>query len=201
MVSTEHKYDRFARIYDLMEKPIEKVTFSHLREKFRSLLEGKVLEVGVGTGKNIPYYPEDVEVTGIDFSKGMLVKAQKRIDRLSVRNVSLIEMDVEDMQFSSESFDTVLSTFVFCTVPNPIRGLEEVYRVLKPGGKAVFIEHMRSEKHFLNIPLYMMNVFTTTLLGTSTIRETQKNIEKAGFKIDDVQNTGFDIIRFIVARK
>jgi ubiquinone/menaquinone biosynthesis C-methylase UbiE len=201
MASTEHKYDRFARIYDLMEKPIEKVTFSHLREKFRSLLEGKVLEVGVGTGKNIPYYPEDVEVTGIDFSKGMLVKAQKRIDRLSVRNVSLIEMDVEDMQFSSESFDTVLSTFVFCTVPNPIRGLEEVYRVLKPGGKAVFIEHMRSEKPFLNIPLYMMNVFTTALLGTSTIRETQKNIEKAGFKIDDVQNTGFDIIRFIVARK
>jgi ubiquinone/menaquinone biosynthesis C-methylase UbiE len=201
MAPTERKYDRFSRVYDLIEKPIEKVTFSHLREKFRSLLEGKVLEVGIGTGKNIPYYPEDIEVSGIDFSKGMLVKAQKRIQRLSVRNVSLIEMDVEDMQFSNESFNTVLSTFVFCTVPNPVRGLEEVYRVLKSGGKAVFIEHMKSEKPFLNIPLYMMNVFTTALLGTSTIRETQKNIGHAGLTIESVQNVGFDIIRFIIAKK
>ena len=159
MEPTERKYDRFARIYDPIEKPIEIATFSHLREKFRSLLEGKVLEVGIGTGKNIPYYPEGIEVTGIDFSQGMLVKAQKRIDRLSVRNISLIEMDVENMQFSDGSFDTVLSTFVFCTVPNPVRGLKEVYRVLKPGGKAVFIEHMKSEKPLLNIPLYMMNIF------------------------------------------
>jgi ubiquinone/menaquinone biosynthesis C-methylase UbiE len=201
MARTERKYDRFSKVYDLIEKPIEKFTFSHLREKIRTLLEGKVLEVGIGTGKNIPYYPEGIGVTGIDFSKGMLVKAQKRIDRLSSQNVSLFEMDVENMQFPDESFDAVLSTFVFCTVPNPARGLEEVHRVLKPRGKAVFIEHMKSEKSLLNIPLYVMNVFTMALLGTSTIRETQKNIEKAGFKIDSVQNVGFDIIRFIVARK
>jgi ubiquinone/menaquinone biosynthesis C-methylase UbiE len=201
MARTERKYDRFSKVYDLIEKPIEKITFSHLREKIRTLLEGRVLEVGIGTGKNIPYYPEDIGVTGIDFSKGMLVKAQKKIDRLSVQNVSLFEMDVEDMQFPDESFDTVLSTFVFCTVPYPVRGLEEVHRVLKPRGRAVFIEHMKSEKPLLNIPLYVMNVFTTALLGTSTIRETQKNIEKAGLTIESVQNVGFDIIRFIVARK
>ncbi len=201
MARTERKYDRFSKLYDLMEKPIEKFKFSHLREKIDTVIEGKVLEVGIGTGKNIPYYPEGITVTGIDFSKGMIEKAQKRINKLSLQNVSLFEMDIEHMQFSDESFDTVLSTFVFCTVPNPIRGLKEVYRVLKPGGKAVFIEHMKSGKAVLNIPLYVMNVFTTALLGTSTIRETQNNIEKTGFKVERVQNVGFDIIRFIVAEK
>jgi ubiquinone/menaquinone biosynthesis C-methylase UbiE len=149
----------------------------------------------------MPYYPDDIEVIGIDFSKGMLVKAKKRIVNLSLQNVSLLEMDIENMNFEDESFDTILSAFVFCTVPRPVKGLQEVYRVLKSGGTAVFIEHMKSENALLNISLYMMNIFTTALLGTSTIRETQKNIEKVGFKIEKVQNIGFDILRFIVAKK
>ncbi len=184
-----------------MEKPVEKFKFSKLREKAHTFLKGKVLEVGIGTGKNMLYYPDDIEVVGIDFSKGMLAKAQLKINKLTLSNVSLLEMDIENMKFEDESFDTVLSVFVFCTVPRPIIGLYEVYRVLKPGGKAVFIEHMKSANALLNIPLYMMNLFTISLLGTSTIRETQKNIEKVGFKIENVQNEWFDIVRFIVAKK
>lgn len=184
-----------------MEKPVEILKFSNLREKAHTFLKGKVLEVGIGTGKNMLYYPDDIEVVGIDFSKGMLAKAQLKINKLTLSNVSLLEMDIENMKFEDESFDTVLSVFVFCTVPRPIIGLHEVYRVLKPGGKAVFIEHMKSANALLNIPLYMMNLFTISLLGTSTIRETQKNIEKVGFKIENVQNEWFDIVRFIVAKK
>lgn len=201
MISTERKYNRFSKVYDLLEKPVEKFKFSNLREKAHTSLKGKVLEVGIGTGKNMLYYPDDIEVVGIDFSKGMLAKAQVKINKLTLSNVSLLEMDIENMKFEDESFDTVLSVFVFCTVPRPIIGLQEVYRVLKPGGKAVFIEHMKSANALLNIPLYMMNLFTISLLGTSTIRETQKNIEKVGFKIENVQNEWFDIVRFIVAKK
>ena len=201
MTKTIKKYDIFSRVYDLFERPMEKYLFSSLRKRALAFAIGEVLEVGIGTGKNIPHYLDNVKVTGIDFSRGMLEKAKRKKEKLSLKNVTLLEMDVENMSFQDEFFDTVVSTFVFCTVPYPLKGLQEVYRVLKQGGKAVFLEHMKSNSFFLNIPLYMMNVFTKTLIGTSMIRETQKNIEKVGFKIKDVQNVYSDIVRLIVAGK
>jgi ubiquinone/menaquinone biosynthesis C-methylase UbiE len=195
------KYNRFSIVYDLLERPIEKYLFSNLRKKVTSYSAGKVLEVGIGTGKNMSYYPHDVEVTGIDFSKGMLRKAERKKEILSLSNVTLLEMNVENMTFEDNFFDTVVSSFVFCTVPDPLKGLHEVYRVLKPGGNAVFLEHMRSSYTALNIPLYVMDVFSKALVGTSLIRETQMNIEKSGFIPNKVENYSFDIVRLIVTAK
>lgn len=195
------KYDRFSKIYDLFESPMEMRAFSKYRKKALSLAKGKVLGIGVGTGKNLPYYPEGVEVIGIDFSRGMLEKAEKRKKELGLENVKLLYMDAQNMEFDDNTFDTVVSTFVFCTVPDPIKGLKEAYRVLKPGGTAIFLEHMKSNSRLLNIPLYLMEPFIKTLLGTSMLRETQKNIEKAGFKIEKVENLFFNIVRLIIATK
>ena len=180
---------------------MERRVFSKYRERALSLIEGKVLEVGVGTGKNLPYYPEGVEVTAIDFSRGMLERAEKKRIELGLKNVELLPMDVQNLEFEDDTFDTVVGTFVFCTVPDPVKGLREVYRVLKPGGKAIFLEHMKSESKLLNVPLYMMEPFIRTLLGTSMLRETQKNIEKAGFKVERVENLFFDVVRLITAKK
>lgn len=201
MSKTAKKYDRFSRIYDLFEGPMERGAFSKYRKKALSLAKGKVLEIGVGTGKNLPHYPKDVEVIGIDFSKGMLEKAEKKRKELGLENVKLLLMDAQNMEFEDNTFDTVVSTFVFCTVPDPTKGLKEAYRVLKPGGKAIFLEHMKSESKLLNIPLYIMDPVMRALLGTSMVRETQKHIEKAGFKIERVENLFFDIVRLIVATK
>ena len=195
------KYDRFSKIYDLFESPMEMRAFSKYRKKALSLAKGKVLEIGIGTGKNLPYYHEGVEVIGIDFSRGMLEKAEKRKKELGLENVKLLYMDAQNMEFDDNTFDTVVSTFVFCTVPDPIKGLKEAYRVLKPGGTAIFLEHMKSNLRLLNIPLYLMEPFIKTLLGTSMLRETQKNIEKAGFKIEKVENLFFDIVRLIITTK
>ncbi|RLF77020.1 methyltransferase type 11 [Thermococci archaeon] len=195
------KYDRFSKIYDLFESPMEMRAFSKYRKKALSLAKGKVLESGIGTGKNLPYYPEGVEVIGIDFSRGMLEKAEKRKKELGLENVKLLYMDAQNMELDDNTFDTVVSTFVFCTVPDPIKGLKEAYRVLKPGGTAIFLEHMKSNLRLLNIPLYLMEPFIKTLLGTSMLRETQKNIEKAGFKIEKVENLFFNIVRLIIATK
>ena len=195
------KYDRFSKIYDLFESPMEMRAFSKYRKKALSLAKGKVLEIGIGTGKNLPYYPGGVEVIGIDFSQGMLEKAEKRKKKLGLDNVELLYMDAQNMEFDDNTFDTVVSTFVFCTVPDPIKGLKEAYRVLKPGGTAIFLEHMKSNSRLLNIPFYLMEPFIKTLLGTSMLRETQKNIEKAGFKIEKVENLFFDIVRLIIATK
>ncbi|AEC52494.1 ubiquinone/menaquinone biosynthesis methyltransferase; (ubiE) [Pyrococcus sp. NA2] len=201
MDSTARKYDRFSKIYDIFEIPMEIWAFSKYRQKALSLVKGKVLEIGVGTGKNLPYYPAGVEVIGIDISKGMLERAERRRRKLGLDNVKLLLMDVQNLEFEDNTFDTVLSTFVFCTVPDPLKGLREAYRVLKPGGKAIFLEHMKSESRLLNIPLYLIDPITKALVGTSMVRETQKNIEKAGFKIERVENLFFDIVRLIIATK
>lgn len=166
------------------------------------MAHGKVLEVGVGTGKNIPYYDIDsLELTAIDFSGGMLDIAKKKKSQFGWESLELIEMDVEDLKFDDESFDTIVNTFVFCTVPNPKQGLKEIYRVLKPGGKAIFVEHMKSQNSLLNLFLKFMNYFSSRFLGTSMLRETQKSIEEAGFKIVSTEYRFFDIVRVIVASK
>jgi ubiquinone/menaquinone biosynthesis C-methylase UbiE len=95
----------------------------------------------------------------------------------------------------------VISTFVFCTVPNPLKGLEEVYRVLKPGGKAVFLEHMRSRSPFVNLFLGLMNLYSRPVLGTSMLRRTQENIILSGFNIVLVEHLLLDVVRLIVGKK
>lgn len=198
---TSQKYSQIAKLYDLFEWPIEKLLFKKLRKEAVSYTYGHVLEVGVGTGKNLPYYNKNVDLTAIDFSSGMLEVAKNKKTEVDLKAFKLYEMDVQDLKFEDDTFDTVISTFVFCTVPDPIAGLREVYRVSKPKGKVIFLEHMKSKYFVLNIFLYLMNIVSTKLLGTSMIRETQKNIEQAGFTIVSVEHKLFDIIRLIIATK
>ena len=198
---TSHKYSRIAKLYDLFEWPIETILFKKLRKEALSYAYGHVLEVGVGTGKNLPYYNKDVDLTAIDFSPGMLEIAKSKKTEAYLKVLNLYEMDIQDLKFKDDTFDTVISTFVFCTVPDPIAGLKEVYRVLKPEGKVIFLEHMKSKYLVLNIFLYFMNIVSTRILGTSMIRETQKNIEQADFTIVSVENKLFDIVRLIIATK
>jgi len=199
--STSEKYNRASKNYDLFELPAEKFLFSKIRKKAFRNIHGKILEIGIGTGKNLPYYPYDAEVTGIDFSTGMLGKAEILLSKLNLPNVSLFKMDAQNLMFEDDTFDFVISSFVFCTVPDPLKGLSEAFRVLKPGGTAIFIEHMKSNSFILNLLLNLMNLITVPITGTYMNRETQKNIEKAGFRIESVENYLFDIVRHIRARK
>lgn len=201
MPNTEEKYTRASRLYDLFEKPIEKILFSRNRKKAIPFTYGNILEVGVGTGKNLPLYDPKSTVTGIDFSPGMLNRAKERLKQLELKQCELKEMDAQNMTFSIEHFDSVLSTFVFCTVPDPHKGLAEVNRVLKKGGKAIFLEHMKSKNPLINMFLHMMNLFSLPVLGTSMTRETKKNIESAGFEIIEEDHRFFDVVRLIVAVK
>lgn len=115
---TKRRYDRIARIYDFMEYPVEVMFFSGWRKELFSFVSGKVLEVGIGTGKNLLYYPQGIKLTGIDISSRMLRKAKIRAAEMRY-SLDLMVMDVEDMSFSDQSFDYVVSTFVFCSVHVP----------------------------------------------------------------------------------
>ena len=200
-LKTSIKYSRASRFYDLSELPIELFLFRKFCIRAIALANGKTLEVGVGTGKNLPYYSPEIELTAIDFSQGMLKIVRKKQLQLQRELITLQEMDVQKLSFKDNTFDTIISTFVFCTVPDPVAGLKELYRVLKPDGKAIFLEHMKSKRALINIHLYMMNIFTKAILGTSMIRETQKNIESVGFTVQSVENLAFDVVRLIVAGK
>ena len=199
--SVSQKYDRAANHYDRMERCVEILFFRRFRRLAVSYARGETLEVGVGTGKNIPYYPSDLQVTAIDFSPGMMQKAAQKKERFGADNIRLLEMDVERLAFPDNTFDTSISTFIFCTVPNPVCGLAELRRVLKPGGKAIFLEHMKSSNPLINLCLYVMNLCSQRFLGTSMIRETQKNIAASGLQILQVHHLILDVVRLIVVEK
>jgi ubiquinone/menaquinone biosynthesis C-methylase UbiE len=183
------RFDRIAWIYDFMESPMEILSVSAWRSELLSNVRGKVLEVGVGTGKNLPYYPEGIELTGIDISLKMLERAKQRADTLKIK-AELLLMDIEKMTFPDRYFDTIVSTFVFCSVPDPIQGLREVKRVLKDGGVALFLEHVRSENWFLGKMMDIFNPMVRSLIGPNINRRTVENIRKAGLNIISVENMG-----------
>ena len=110
------------------------------------------MAVGIGTGKNLPYYKSEIELTAIDFSSGMLGIAQHKYGKTKLKKLTFKEIDAQNLSFDDNTFDTIISTFVFCIVPDPISGIKEIRRVLKPSGKAIFLEHMKSNSKFINIP-------------------------------------------------
>ena len=183
------RFDRIAWIYDFMESPMERLSVSAWRSELLSNVRGKVLEVGVGTGKNLPYYPEGIELTGMDISLKMLERAKQRADTLKIK-AELVLMDIEKMTFPDRYFDYIVSTFVFCSVPDPIQGLREVKRVLKDDGVALFLEHVRSENWFLGKMMDIFNPMVRSLIGSNINRSTVENIRKAGLNIISVENMG-----------
>jgi phosphatidylethanolamine/phosphatidyl-N-methylethanolamine N-methyltransferase len=104
----------------------------------------RVLEVGVGTGINLSMYPKEATVTGIDFSAEMLEKARERMARKGVRNARLLQMDAADLKFEDGSFDIVYAPYLISVVPDPVKVAREMYRVCRPGGRIIILNHFLS---------------------------------------------------------
>ncbi|MBB6217270.1 ubiquinone/menaquinone biosynthesis C-methylase UbiE [Anaerosolibacter carboniphilus] len=190
------RYDRVSAIYDIFESPMELMALKKWRLEVMKELSGKVLEVGVGTGKNIEYYPEGLDITAIDFSEKMLAKAKDKAERLG-KKVNLRHMDVQKLEFPDQTFDTIFTTCVFCSVPDPIKGLKEMGRVCKPNGKIIMIEHVRSESAVLGLVMDLFNPLVVNLYGANINRRTVENVYKAGFTKVEVSNLSSDIVKKI----
>ena len=194
------RYDRIAYLYDYLEKPMENMVLRKWRIHLFQEVKGKVLEVGVGTGKNIEHYHDAIEVTAIDFSHKMLLIAEKRAENLG-KNVDLKEMDVQCMTFSDNTFDFVIATCVFCSVPDPVKGFVEIGRVLKPQGKVFLIEHVRSEDKLLGFLMDVMNPLVVNFYGANINRRTEENIKKSNLGQIKVTNLWGDIVKIIEITK
>jgi len=197
---TRARYDRIAPAYDRMETFMER-RYSSWRQRVWSLVvEPKVLEVGVGTGKNMPYYPPDVQVTAVDLSPRMLERARARAKQLGIE-VTLLEMDAQALQFPDASFDSAIATFVFCSVPDPVLGLQEVARVVNPGGRIVLLEHVRAANRLLGALMDIADPLVSRLMGPHISRRTVDNVRLADLTLERVEDLGArGIFKLIVAR-
>jgi phosphatidylethanolamine/phosphatidyl-N-methylethanolamine N-methyltransferase len=197
---TRRRYDRIAPIYDAMEWPLE-FRFRHWRRDLWEMVRRgeNTLEVGVGTGKSFPFYPPGAGVTGIDISEKMLERAKLRAKQLSTE-VSLRVADAQRLPFGDATFDSVVTTFVFCSVPDPLRGLQEARRVLKQGGRLLMIEHVLSERPWLRRLMGWLDPVTHRLWGAHIDRETVKTVIAAGFEVTEVQDLSGDVVKRILAR-
>ena len=196
---TRKRYNRLAFLYDFLEAPMERLRFGLWRSRLRERIEGpRVLEVGVGTGKNLTYYPPGVSITGIDLSPRMLEKANRKATILNLDS-DVKEMDVQQLAFPDHSFDTVFATFVFCSVPNPLQGLKELRRVCKQDGKLLLLEHMRPGNYFLGMLFDVLNPFVVRMMGANINRRTMVSIREAGWRVQVEEHLSLDIVRWIEA--
>jgi ubiquinone/menaquinone biosynthesis C-methylase UbiE len=198
--ATKARYNRLAPVYDQMEFLAE-LRFRPWRQKLWSRVPpGSVLEVGVGTGKNMPFYPDDVRVVGIDLSSRMLAQARERA-REDGAKAELHEMDAQNLAFEDNSFDAAIATFVFCSVPDALRGLEELARVVKADGQIVLLEHMRVNQPVIGSLMDLLNPAVVRIMGANINRRTEENVRRAGLVVERVEELAAGgLVQLIVAR-
>ncbi|MBI2757798.1 MAG: methyltransferase domain-containing protein [Chloroflexi bacterium] len=200
--ATRRRYQRLSHIYDVMEGLAERRFHSWRIKLWEQVPGGRVLEVGIGTGKNMPFYPAGISVIGIDLTPGMLRRAQKRISGLGLcSRVDIRLGDVQELDFSDAVFDSAIATFVFCSVPDPVLGLHELGRVVKPGGRVLLLEHVRSPHPVAGRIMDFFNPLIVRIMGANINRQTVENVRKAGLEIEQVEDLGMGgIFKLIVAR-
>ena len=197
--AVKRRYDRFAHLYDFIEHRSGR--FRIWREVLWSKVSGRrILEIGVGTGGNFAYYPAGIELAGFDVSEKMLAKALEKAKGTAVEG-RLLLMDAQNLGFADHTFDTVVASLVFCTVPDPVKGLKEIARVVKPNGKVVLLEHVLSSNLYLGLMMQAVNPFTRRIFGENFNRKTVENVARSGLLIEKVTDVGWGIFKLIEARK
>ncbi|MGO9057627.1 MAG: class I SAM-dependent methyltransferase [Candidatus Binataceae bacterium] len=192
--ATQLKWDKASGNFDIFSFGDDQRLGPNKRRLFAKM-RGANLMVAAGTGNDFKFFPPGQSVIAIDISPKMLERAAKKIAAYPGK-IELRQMDVTQLHFPDDTFDTVVTVCTFCSVPKPIAGLRELYRVLKPGGQILMFEHVRSRIGPLGIFLDLMTPLSRRL-GPELNRDTVGNVQKAGFRIRREENVYLDIIKII----
>jgi len=201
MTSPRERFDGIASSYDTIFDRLERRVMRRWRGRVWGEVTGeRVLEVGVGTGYNAPYHPAAARVTAVDVSLGMLRRTRDKLAAKGHSVPALAQMDVEHLAFAADVFDCAVATFVFCGVPNPVQGLRELGRVVRPGGRIVLMEHMRAAWKPLARLMDWLNPVSWWIIGEDFNRDTVANVRAAGLRVLHNRNLwARGIVRLIVA--
>jgi ubiquinone/menaquinone biosynthesis C-methylase UbiE len=193
-------YDDRAATYDRSVGFAERLLLGRFRQAYGALLSGETIEVGVGSGLNIPFYLAAVtRGVGVDLSREMLRHARDRTSHLGIP-FALVQADAESLPFPDATFDTVAISLALCTIPDPVKALLELGRVCRPNGRIVMLEHVRSTARPLAAMQRLLSPLNERAIGCHLDRDTFGLARSLGFSIDDAQTRLFDAVRLVVAR-
>jgi len=198
-MSAEVRVDWVARFYDTFNFFIEPFASISRKEILRQA-KGNILEVGVGTRSSLRDYPLGEQIVAVDTSKEMLRRAEVKLKNHN-GEIELCRGDVRNLPFKDEIFDTIFSSWVFCSVTDPVRGLIELRRVLKKEGKLLMLEHVKSRNGALGYLTDGSNPLVARLGVGNINRDTMENLREAGFQIKQERNLAYDLVKAIVAVK
>lgn len=193
------RYDRVAPHYDRRLRFFERTVFASGRRWVCSRASGDVLEIAIGTGLNLPHYPDEVRLVGIDLSPEMLALARRRADQLG-RDVDLRPADAQTLPFPDRSFDTVVATLSLCTIPDERAAIAEARRVLRPGGRLLLLEHVRSTNPAVRLGQAVIEQLTLRLEGDHQLREPHRHVLAEGFTIETRERSKWGIVERLAAR-
>lgn len=193
-------WDRAAGGYDRLMSLVEKVMLGDGRRWAGEQAGGDVLEIGIGTGLSLPAYPPTCRLTGVDLSEQMLNRARARA-RDAGGIIDLRIGDAQALDFPDASFDTVVFSLSLCSIPDDRAAIREAYRVLRPGGRVVAIEHVGSDKRVVRLIQRVIDYFTSRLQGDHQLRQPAQCLREQGFAIDYARRSKLGIIQRVVAVK
>ncbi len=192
--------DKQAPKYDRQMNFFDRVLFAGGREWACSRAEGEVLEIAVGTGRNLDHHRDDVRLTGIELSPEMLAIAERRAEELG-READLHLGDAQDLDFPDARFDSVVCTLALCTIPDDRRAVAEAYRVLRPGGRFLLLEHVRSPATPVRLVQRMIEPLAIRFEADHLTREPLDHLAAAGFEIEELERSKWGIVERVSARK
>jgi len=193
-------YEKEAPKFDRSMGRWDRVLFAGTREWVCSQASGEVLEIAIGTARNLPFYPADVRLTGVELSPPMLEIARKRAEEHG-REVELLLGDAEALEFADETFDTVVCTYSLCTIPDDRAAVREAKRVMRPGGKFVLAEHVRSPLGIVKMFEQLIEPIAVRFGGDHLTREPLDLLRAEGFTVEAVERSKLGIVELVTARK
>lgn len=195
------RYDRLAPFYDLLDLPFEYRRYRTLRPQLFAGISGTILDAGVGTGRNVPFYPDGSHVTGIDFSPAMIRRADRRRAMLG-KHVELLEMNVLSTSFPDRHFDAIVATFLFCVLDAHLQlpALRELCRICKPAGEIRFLEYTYSKDPLRRCVMRLWAPWVRWIYGAAFDRETEQYIPEANLELLENRFVYRDTIKLIVTR-